>query len=47
MSAMPMGLKKAAGFNALRCCQLFAGLPAADLEKVAEVSVIKFLAKGE
>lgn len=47
MPAVPAELKKIAVINTLRSCQLFAGLSAADLETVAEVSVIKSLAKGE
>ena len=33
--------------NSLRNCQLFAGLPLPDLEKIAAITVIKALAKGE
>src|SRR5258707_15845113 len=33
--------------NTLRSCQLFTGLPLADLEKIAAATVIKSLAKGE
>lgn len=47
---MPIELaefKKIAVAATLRSCQLFAGLPAADLEKVAEVSVIKTVRRGE
>jgi CRP/FNR family transcriptional regulator len=40
-------LKNAAVVTTLRSCQLFTGLPPADLEKVAAVSVIKSLDKGE
>ncbi|MDE3099328.1 MAG: Crp/Fnr family transcriptional regulator [Verrucomicrobiota bacterium] len=47
MPTTPAEFKKIALLATLRSCQLFAGLPAADLEKVAEVSVIKSLEKGE
>lgn len=39
--------KHAALVNTLRSCQLFSGLPVADLEKVAAVSVPKSLEKGD
>ncbi len=39
--------KRIAITNTLRGCQLFAGLPQADLEKIAEVAIIKSLEKGE
>lgn len=40
-------LKKVAIVNSLRACQLFAGLPPADLENIAEITVVKALDKGE
>jgi len=40
-------LKEAAIINALRACQMFAGLPPADLKNVAAITVPKPLAKGE
>jgi CRP/FNR family transcriptional regulator, dissimilatory nitrate respiration regulator len=40
-------LKKIAVVHTLRSCQLFAGLPSADLEKIADVTVLKSLEKGE
>jgi CRP/FNR family transcriptional regulator len=40
-------LKKIGITAALRSCQLFAGLPPPDLESIAEVTVLKSLAKGE
>lgn len=40
-------LKKTVVINALRGCQLFAGLPLDDLEKVADVTVVKALEKGD
>ena len=40
-------LKRIGISNTLRSCQLFAGLPPADLEKIATVTVIKPLAKGD
>ena len=39
--------KRAAIVNSLRSCQLFAGLPQPDLEKIANVSVVKSLEKGD
>jgi len=33
--------------STLRSCQLFAGLPAQDLEAIAQVTVLKSLSKGE
>jgi CRP/FNR family transcriptional regulator len=39
--------KKVAVVNSLRACQLFAGLPPADLENIAEITVVKALDKGE
>ncbi len=33
--------------NTLRSCQLFAGLPQADLENIAEITVLKALDKGQ
>ena len=38
--------KKIAIVNTLRSCQLFTGLPSADLENIAEVTVVKSLEKG-
>jgi CRP/FNR family transcriptional regulator len=40
-------LKKSAITNALRGCQLFTGLPPADLEAIAEVTVVKALEKDD
>jgi CRP/FNR family transcriptional regulator len=39
--------KKIALVNTLRSCQLFVGLPQADLENIADVAVLKSLEKGE
>ena len=39
--------KKIAIVNSLRSCQLFTGLPPADLENIADVSVVKSLEKGD
>ena len=47
MPATLADLKNAAVLNTLRGCQLFAGLAMPDLEKIAAVSVIKTLEKGE
>ncbi|MFO1496990.1 MAG: Crp/Fnr family transcriptional regulator [Verrucomicrobiota bacterium] len=40
-------LKQIAVANTLRNCQLFAGLPVADLNRIAEIALIKSLEKGE
>lgn len=40
-------LKQVAIANTLRNCRLFAGLPSADLEEIAGVTVVKNLQKGE
>jgi len=47
MSTTLAELKKTAITNSLRSCQLFTGLPQPDLEKIAEVSVVKSLEKGD
>jgi CRP-like cAMP-binding protein len=47
MLSNPADFKKTAIISALRTCQLFAGLPAQDLDKIAAVAVQKPLAKGE
>jgi CRP/FNR family transcriptional regulator len=47
MSSTLADLKRAAIVNALRGCQLFAGMPAADLEEVARITLIKSLEKGD
>jgi CRP/FNR family transcriptional regulator len=39
--------KKIAVINTLRSCQLFVGLPPADLENIADVAVLKSLEKGD
>lgn len=39
--------KQIAIANTLRSCQLFAGLPATDLNQIAEIAVVKSLEKGE
>lgn len=41
------GFKTAALINTLRSCQLFTGLPPADLEQIAAVTGLKSLDKGE
>jgi CRP/FNR family transcriptional regulator, dissimilatory nitrate respiration regulator len=38
--------KSTAIVNSLRSCQLFTGIPTADLEKIAAVTVVKSLEKG-
>jgi CRP/FNR family transcriptional regulator len=40
-------LKRAALVNTLRGCQLFAGLPAADLETIAAITAVVSLDKGD
>ncbi len=40
-------LKQAAIANTLRSCQLFAGLPPADLNAIADITVVKSLDKGD
>lgn len=39
--------KQAAITNTLRSCQLFAGLPPADLKTIADITLVKSLAKGD
>src|SRR6516162_2312830 len=40
-------LRRSAIINTLRSCQLFAGLPVADLQDIAEFTVPKSLQKNE
>ena len=40
-------LKQAVLVNTLRTCQLFVGLPSADLAGIADLAVVKTLAKGD
>jgi CRP-like cAMP-binding protein len=47
MSTTLAELKKTAITNSLRSCQLFTGLPQLDLEKIAEVSVVKSFEKND
>jgi CRP-like cAMP-binding protein len=47
MPARLAELKQVAVVNSLRSCQLFAGLPQSDLEKIADASVVKSLEKGD
>ena len=47
MSTAFAEFKNAAIVNTLRSCQLFAGLPLADLERIAAITVTKQLTKGE
>jgi CRP/FNR family transcriptional regulator len=47
MSITPAELRNFAIINTLRSCQLFVGLPAADLENIAAISVVKSLEKGD
>ncbi len=45
--ATPQDLKTIGVISTLRACQLFAGLPQADLEKIAAVTVVKSLGKND
>jgi CRP/FNR family transcriptional regulator len=47
MSIASAELKKIGMTAALRGCQLFAGLPLQDVESIADVTVVRSLAKGE
>jgi len=47
MAAPLAELKKIAVVNTLRSCQLFTGLPPADLENIAAITVVKSLEKGD
>ncbi len=47
MAISPAEFKKVAIIHTLRSCQVFAGLPREDLEKIAEITVLKRLEKGE
>jgi CRP/FNR family transcriptional regulator len=40
-------LKQSAIVNSLRSCQMFTGLPLADLETIAKITVVKSLEKGK
>lgn len=39
--------RRAALTNTLRGCQLFAGLPPADMESIADITAVRILGKGE
>jgi len=47
MSAALTELRRTAIINTLRNCQLFAGLPVADLERIAETTISKSLEKND
>src|SRR5881394_2500758 len=47
MSTALADLKKIAVISTLRSCQLFVGLPPADLENIADAAIVKSLDKGE
>ena len=47
MAAPLIELKLIAVVNTLRSCQLFTGLPPADLENIAAVSIVKSLEKDD
>lgn len=40
-------LKQSAILNALRCCQLFAGVPLQELKSIAEVAALRSIDKGD
>ncbi|MBL9168216.1 MAG: Crp/Fnr family transcriptional regulator [Verrucomicrobiales bacterium] len=47
MAQSPIPLREIAITNALRSCQLFAGLPVMDLQTIASMVVLKKLVKGD
>lgn len=47
MASSPTRLREIAIANTLRSCQLFAGLPATDMQAIASMVVVKSLDKGE
>ena len=47
MSIALADLKRTVIVNTLRSCQLFTGLPPADLEKIADLTAVKTLEKGD
>jgi CRP/FNR family transcriptional regulator len=47
MSSPLTELKQAAVINTLRGCQLFAGLPASDLQAIAAITLVKSLSIGD
>src|SRR5665213_65897 len=47
MALVPGDLKRIGITVTLRSCQLFTGLPSQDLERIADVTVVKRLAKGD
>ncbi|HEX5400367.1 MAG TPA: Crp/Fnr family transcriptional regulator [Verrucomicrobiae bacterium] len=47
MTTSLANLKRTAIINTLRSCQLFTGLPLADLENIVDVTVVKTLEKGD
>ena len=47
MSSAFAEFKEMAVVNTLRSCQLFTGLPQPDLQNIADVSILKSLAKGD
>jgi len=47
MTAVLPELRKIGLINTLRSCQLFTGLPAVDLQNIANVTVLKALDKGQ
>lgn len=47
MPAKPLDLRTVGLAHSLRCCELFTGLPPADIDAIAEFTVLKPLAKGE
>src|ERR1051326_3589567 len=47
MAIAPSEFKNAVVINSLRRCQLFAGLPPQDFEKIAAITTVRSLEKGE
>ena len=45
--AFSTDLKQVGVASSLRACQLFADLPAVDMQKIAAITIVKHLAKGE
>lgn len=46
-SVSPSALRQAAVSNSLRACQLFSGLPGEDVDRIAAITVLKLLEKGD
>src|SRR5262245_24695597 len=46
-ASTPADLRRVGIMNTLRGCQIFAGLPPADLESIASITIVKPLEKGQ